>query len=811
MLLIHYCYLAVMLRPKSEIPRQEIRKLIENLLRYDKQHDPQARSQLNIITNWNQNKFRVRTKLKSLLSTKIYESTSSKSQQQQIDRLRHLLKNILEKKLQLLEDNRPDNGRGQPEWRFTLKLSHSPEEFNYIEYNLRAFDRYWHKIHNTESIEEPIATNLLTRQHIKFFGYQRELDRLLELLSPKSRIRTICIEGMSGSGKTTLAKEVAYYYLEKSRERIHHLYFDALIFVSAQNNHVVGNSIMPKLLAAEQRLEDIVRVIAENLEFPLEPALDFSRQLQLLIKHLNHKLVLLVIDNLETVEDRNAVANLISHFPETVKVIVTSRVPFAQPNSCSITLTHLQPEPGAELIEDLAKKQRRILSPNQISSIYKQTGGLPLAITYLVAQIVTSKVSNEEIPTVLNKTPDELLQFCFADLVKSLSSTPAYPYLLATALFAQYASVEAISFIAQTTERITLDNLQHLANLHLLFAQKTKQYSLHSLTQEYLQLELERQPIYEAQIRDRQVQWYLQLVEPYKYLSADEWHDYKELETEWINLRSVIEWCISCNRYIDVKNFWQGLKGFTTISGYWRERKIWLEWLSDKAVEKQDWQMIAEAKFYQSQTLARIDQADASGEAMRLALEAWKLKEYCSADWQFDLSLYITVLYIYQPNPNAWKIAQRWCDDSQKLLDRYKETNNIYLKKQCQLLRYQGQIYSKKQELERALDVYQAALKIAENIKYKRGIAYIRGQMSLILIQQNKLAEARQQLLSHLEIIKKYQDRRSQSFCYQYLATVAKKMNNDKEAKQYAILAQEHFTNLGMEAAATAMEEFLAE
>jgi hypothetical protein len=146
-------------------------------------------------------------------------------------------------------------------------------------------------------------------------------------------------------------------------------------------------------------------------------------------------------------------------------------------------------------------------------------------------------------------------------------------------------------------------------------------------------------------------------------LSADEWHDYEELETEWVNLRSVVEWCLNSDRYLDVKNFWQGLKGFTRTLGYWTERKIWLDWLLEKAREQQDWQMVAEAKFHFSQTLAHIDQTDVSGEAMKLAQQAWELKEHCSREWQFDSSLYITALYIRQQNPNSQLTAQQWLDE----------------------------------------------------------------------------------------------------------------------------------------------------
>jgi hypothetical protein len=413
-------------------------------------------------------------------------------------------------------------------------------------------------------------------------------------------------------------------------------------------------------------------------------------------------------------------------------------------------------------------------------------------------------------PMVIDSTPDNLLKYCFADLVKSLAPTPAYQCLLTAALFAQFASQKAIAFINQTTEETTNSHLQHLTNLYLLFPQKTNQYSLHSLTQEYLQLELQQQPEYEAQIRDRQVQWYLQLVEPYNHLSADEWHDYEELEIEWLNLRSVVEWCLVSDRYLDVKNFWQGLKGFTRTLGYWSERKIWLDWLLNTAEKEQDWQMVAEAKFHHSQTLAHIDQTDAGGKAMNLAQAAWELKEHGSVDWQLDLSLYITALYIRQPKPNSWSTAQTWLNSSQQLFETLPTTIPAYSEKQCQLAYYQAELYTQSQELETALATYHTALEIAEVTNYQRGIAYIRARIAVILIEQKELTKAQQELLCLLELTEQYQDRRSRTFCYQYLAIVAKQLEDVKEAKRYATLAQEGFNNLAMEVAAAEMENLIA-
>lgn len=806
---------SILAMPTSLIVKQELIKFISNLLNYEREEKSLSTALPTIEIKWKEKDLRVCTTLQDLINAKIFEPTQNfltSSKSKYSDRLRYLLLKILKDKLEILEDQRTKNNnrsksdssaKGSKYWKFTLKLWYSPKELSYIERNLIAFNDYWHYKYNTRSSQQLIYQNLRPRLYTQLFGYQTEWNQLLELLSPHSRERIICIEGMGGIGKTSLALEVAYYCLEKSRDFDDPLYFNAIIDTSAKNTQVLGNRIMPTLLEPEKSSQDIVRVIAQTLEFPLEPSLNSQQKLKLLLNHLKNKFVLLIIDNLETIEDRDAIALLITNFPETVKILITSRIPFALPHSCSITLNPLKAEAGAELIEDLAKKWQRNLSPAQISWIYEKTGGLPLAITYLIAQIVTTSIPNELMPMVVNKTSEELLRFCFDDLVKSLSNSPAYQCLLISALFAEFANIQAIAFINQTTTEITSKHLQHLTRLHLLFSQTSQQYSLHSLTQEYLQLELQQQEDYLTQIRDRQVQWYQQLVAPYLSVSADEWHSYDELKTEWSNLRYIIEYCLNIgDRYVEVKNFWYALKGFTSTLGYWSERKVWLNWLLQQAQQRRDWQMVAEAMFHQSQTLAYVDERDSEGKAAELALLAWDLKEYCTVEWQFDLSLYITALYIRQQNPDSYLPAQQWLNKSQKLFISLPVNIPLYLQKKCQLFYYQAELYTQSQQLEIALNTYQTALEIAKAINYQRGIAYIRSRISIILFEQSELDQAQQELSSLLDLTQQYGDRRSSTFCYQYLAIVAKRLDNPQEAKYYAALAQQGFNNLGMEAAA---------
>jgi LuxR family glucitol operon transcriptional activator len=121
--------------PDSKV---EVHKLLENLLNYDAQPNFLFKPPFKLKTRWHQTNLKVDTTLENLLTAKIFEpaeafsSLPSDETSNPIDRLRYLFKKILEGKLNIFEDDRVKNEHGKYQgmenWKFTLKLWHSPEE-----------------------------------------------------------------------------------------------------------------------------------------------------------------------------------------------------------------------------------------------------------------------------------------------------------------------------------------------------------------------------------------------------------------------------------------------------------------------------------------------------------------------------------------------------------------------------------------------------------------------------------------------------------------------------------------------------------
>jgi hypothetical protein len=71
-------------------------------------------------------------------------------------------------------------------------------------------------------------------------------------------------------------------------------------------------------------------------------------------------------------------------------------------------------------------------------------------------------------------------------------------------------------------------------------------------------------------------------------LRKNEWQDYRAIDREWLNIRDVVEHCISVDRLADFSQLWQNLHGYTLLCGKWAERSIWLELWVTKIEDRAD-------------------------------------------------------------------------------------------------------------------------------------------------------------------------------------------------------------------------------
>jgi ATPase family associated with various cellular activities (AAA) len=186
-----------------------------------------------------------------------------------------------------------------------------------------------------------IYSNLPPRGPFKFINREREIQRLLELISTSHRSFIHIVQGRPGAGKTSLALEVAHRCLDARQGKIIDLNvpeFDAFIFVSSKIQYILATTEIQRP-ERDLTLIDVLQVISEVLEERQISQLPIEHQKQEVCKTLLKQSVLLIIDDLERLskEEIDKVLEFLNEIPYTTEVIGTSQRSFSSYNSILLT------------------------------------------------------------------------------------------------------------------------------------------------------------------------------------------------------------------------------------------------------------------------------------------------------------------------------------------------------------------------------------------------------------------------------------------------------------------------------------------
>ncbi|HEY9834584.1 MAG TPA: ATP-binding protein [Stenomitos sp.] len=715
--------------------------------------------------------------------------------------------------------------------------------------NERAFKAYCHVLglsweeiaehHNPQELESPQAAmaepnpatpmsrngtfpsspvhNLPVRYHTALIGRDTEMTQLLERLCPHHPTAHISVEGMGGAGKTSLVLEAAYRCLQASwGEPTTPLAprFEAIIFTSAKQQHLIGNHILQRH-RRERTLNDIFRAIFRTLECPGSLPADFDEQLECIQNRLQSRQTLLIVDNLETLDDQEAVLSFLYELPPTVKVVITTR--FRAAFGVPIYLEGLPLPEAMRLMEHQAQEQRVQLKPDQFQAIYQRTSGLALGIVYAIGQLSVYGVSSDIWVTRLTPAND-LAQYCFEDSVQRLRGQLAHRLLMALALFAKSASREAITHIAlpaaDFNDRLqaqSIDSLEALAQLHRLrlVIQDEERYDMHPLTHEYAVAELKAHSEFEQEMRERWVNWYLSFSQVYRQPCWRQWKEYQGLDQEWENLQAVIDWCIHHNRYEQARKCWQHVKGYTYVHGYWHERLAWIEWLLQAAGQRQDQSAIAEALSDKGWTLTlmMMGKPEQLAEVDALCAQVSNLQAGEDLILQLELTIERAV----------WSIPQGKFDRAHQLLNRARELLRQVsleepkrLRQQIRIDYYEAEVWFRTQNYQRAKIGYQKALEQARMVQWQQVEVYSLNWLAdIALSHEGNLEEAERLLKTSMPIALASQDKRSIAFHKRSWAHLEKLRGNHARLQHWAIEAKESFESLGMLAEAQEMQSWL--
>jgi tetratricopeptide (TPR) repeat protein len=636
----------------------------------------------------------------------------------------------------------------------------------------------------------------LPPQTNEFIGREAEITRLIEILSEEHAAHIITIDGIGGVGKTALAIEAGYRCLEAIRnESILNIpIFEAIIFTSAKENYLLPSGITPRI-GAERTLRDIYRAISIVLDDPTITQATPEEQLGRVQKCLSKQRVLLIVDNLETIESKDSIIGFLYDLPRTVKSVITTREQTVI--HAPIRLDCLSRIDSFKLIQQQSVEKSVILTRAEQEYIYASTAGIPAVILYAIGRLACSN-SIETVLGDLSSVNGDVARFCFEKSFEDLSGQLAQKLLMTLSIF--HASPDRDTLIEvsglKTEPRILLNKaLERLQQLALV-QQQIGRYAILPLTRDYVLAKLSSYPALEREIRQRWVDWYISYAEEYGRDAWEEWQvKYDYLEVEWQNIQAVLDWCAAQNRYADVKKLWQKVNRYANIYVCWDDRVLWLDWLAQAAEKRGDWETFVYALSRQGWTLTLAGREKNLEEAKKILIQAWDLRHHADLGIQDYLAKSLAALCIRQGH---YKEAHGWLDIKENLVYQAHFLEKDKVRYSTTVPYYRAEIHYLEGNYEAAKDLYQQVRQQARDSDYQRRVNYAQNRLAEIAIKQGHLEEAEKLLQPSLDIASRNKDQRLITSYHRSYAYLERARGNLDKSKEWAVKAIRGFSRFGM-------------
>lgn len=647
----------------------------------------------------------------------------------------------------------------------------------------------------------------LPPQTNEFIGRESELAQLLKFISLNHRAPIITVDGIGGVGKTALVLEAAYRCLEAkhSKSSSEAPVFDSIIFTSAKENYLLPSGIVPRL-QRQSTLRDIFRAIAFTLDDQtITKATTPEDQLNRVYESLSKQHTLLIVDNFETVENKDEVIGFLFDLPASTKAVITTRERVTI--YASIRLDCLPQEDSLRLIQQQTAEKGVTLSHEQSMQVYERFRGVPIALIYAIGQLACGYslkiLLDPSIPLC-----DDIARFCFEGSVKPLRGQPTHKLLMSLAIFQDACTWEAVAEVSGLqTDPITINRgLAQLRQLSLV-RENEGRYEMLSLTHEYALAELAAYPEFEKEARERWVNYYLKFVEKYGGEDWDEWRiRYDHLQEEWRNFLAVLEWCSAQERYIDVINLWKIVNDFANIYCYWEYCLYWLDWLIQASELRNDLSTLVYALSEKGWIMILMESELNLKEAEKILQKAWELRKYIDTITQSNLAHNLAVLRIRQ---QLYEEANSWLDIQEDLVNKAEIENQKLIRHQVDVLYYRAEISYLQGNYDKAKILYTQVVEKAERISWQRAVNYAQNWLADIAIVGGEFEEAERLLKCTLIVAERNKDKRRISLCQRSYVNLEKARADDERVREWATMAMNGFNGLGMMRYAEEMRSLL--
>lgn len=243
-----------------------------------------------------------------------------------------------------------------------------------------------------ETYQADLEQRLHLPAHIKLSGVQDQIDHTQAQLVDPNGPWIISIEGLGGIGKTALANAVL-------RQSVLAGHFTETAWATAKQREYVPGVGLTESAQPALTVDGLVDVLLKQLASDSFADQSSADRLATVKQLLKERPYLIVVDNLETVTDYQALLPILQELSNPSKILLTSRHSlYGHQGVYCITLDALSQEASFDLIREEAKSPQLVAlaSANEADwqRIFDAVGGNPLALKLVTGQTAFLPLAN---------------------------------------------------------------------------------------------------------------------------------------------------------------------------------------------------------------------------------------------------------------------------------------------------------------------------------------------------------------------------------------------------------------------------------
>ena len=560
----------------------------------------------------------------------------------------------------------------------------------------------------------PEVRSNLPRQPF-FFGRGDELAQIAAELAPESRGWGMLIDGPGGIGKTALAIHAAE--LAPAEQ------FPLKIFVSAKVRELRADGEQPLADFALSDFPALLTVLGRELGDDAIGKSGPTERPRIVRDLLARQRALLVLDNLETLPEaeRTRVFQFLDRLPASCKALVTSRRR-SDVNARALRLDQLERTAAMQLLDALAGGNPLLAraSAAERAQLYEVTQGNPLLMRWVVGQLGRRGSACRTLADAcrfMERAPadNDPMDYVFGDLIGTLSSAEAAS-LAVLAHFTEPARVEWVAELAELAPGVARVALEDLRDRALLAADaEATAFLLSALVAALVRRRL---PVQVAERGERLAEIAVALAEENGY---QQFERFAVLEESWTLIAAALPTLLEGGNE-KLQDVCDCIDTFLNFSGRWDVRLQLIEAAESCAVEVEDFYN-AGWRAYSTGYIHRLhEQAPLVFQAADRAAEHWRRVKTGTREQAVVIQLR-GMAYVLQEDYAAA------IDAYQQVVELHRSTN---LESEDVAIAFNDLAGAKRLigDLDGAQSDYHAALRIAQKVDDRKGVALYTGNIA---------------------------------------------------------------------------------